>query len=86
MAREVVIGIHRMTLKGLPKLEMFEEGCQIRRSAKSFKSNIIEGYGRRGCTTNCTFLPLSPLKGDFQIFLFYWLPLGNGAKHEKRKI
>lgn len=26
---------------------MFEEGSQIRRSAKSTKSTIVEGYGRR---------------------------------------
>jgi four helix bundle protein len=31
----------------LPKSEMYEEGSQIRRSSKSIKSNIVEGYGRR---------------------------------------
>ena len=31
----------------LPKFEMYEEGSQIRRSGKSVKSNIVEGYGRR---------------------------------------
>jgi four helix bundle protein len=36
-----------MTLNDLPKFEMFEEGSQIRRSSKSVKSNIVEGYGRR---------------------------------------
>jgi four helix bundle protein len=36
-----------MTLTKLPKFEMFEEGSQIRRSMKSVKSNIVEGYGRR---------------------------------------
>jgi four helix bundle protein len=46
-ARELVIEIHRMTLSNLPKFEMFEEGSQIRRSMKSVKSNIVEGYGRR---------------------------------------
>lgn len=46
LAREVVIEIHKMTLL-LPKFEMFEEGQQIRRSIKSVKSNIVEGYGRR---------------------------------------
>ncbi|MCU0348209.1 MAG: four helix bundle protein [Saprospiraceae bacterium] len=35
-----------MSLK-LPKFEMYEEGSQIRRSSKSVKSNIVEGYGRR---------------------------------------
>jgi len=47
LARELVIDIHKMTLNKLPKLEMFEEGSQIRRSVKSVKSTIVEGYGRR---------------------------------------
>lgn len=38
--------VHNMTLN-LPKFEMYEEGSQIRRSSKSTKSNIVEGYGRR---------------------------------------
>lgn len=46
IARELVIDIHKMTLNELPKFDMFEEGSQIRRSIKSVKSNIIEGYGR----------------------------------------
>jgi four helix bundle protein len=47
MAREIVVKIHRMTLTNLPKFEMYEEGDQIRRSSKSVKSTIVEGYGRR---------------------------------------
>jgi four helix bundle protein len=47
LAREVSIEIHRMTLESLPKVEMYEEAAQIRRSAKSIRSNIVEGYGRR---------------------------------------
>ena len=47
MAKELVIDIHRMTLDHLPKFEMYETGSQIRRSIKSVKSNIVEGYGRR---------------------------------------
>lgn len=46
-ARELVAEIHRMTLSSLPKFEMYEEGSLIRRSMKSVKSNIVEGYGRR---------------------------------------
>ena len=46
-ARELVIDIHKMSLTVLSKFEMFEEGNQIRRSSKSVKSNIVEGYGRR---------------------------------------
>ncbi|MCP4368480.1 MAG: four helix bundle protein [Deltaproteobacteria bacterium] len=47
MARELVIDIHKMTISNLPKYEMYEEGSQIRRSMKSVKSTIVEGYGRR---------------------------------------
>jgi four helix bundle protein len=47
LAREVSIEIHRMTLERLPKFEMYEEASQIRRSVKSIRSNIVEGYGRR---------------------------------------
>ena len=46
-ARELVIDIHKMTMSQLPKFELYEEGSQIRRSIKSTKSNIVEGYGRR---------------------------------------
>jgi four helix bundle protein len=59
LARESVNRIHRMTLRELPKFEMFEEGAQIRRSSKSSKSNIVEGFGRRRH------------KGDFVRFLDY---------------
>ena len=61
IAREVVIEIHKMSLNKLPKFEMFEEGNQIRRSSKSVKSNIVEGYGRRR------------YKQDFIRFLIYAL-------------
>ena len=47
LARETAIAVHRMTLDNLPKFEMYEEGSQIRRSAKSISANIVEGYGRR---------------------------------------
>ena len=47
LARKVVIEIHRMSLTALPKFEMYEVGTQIRRSVKSIKSNIVEGFGRR---------------------------------------
>jgi four helix bundle protein len=46
LSRELVNDIHKMSL-GLPKFEMYETGSQIRRSSKSVKSNIVEGYGRR---------------------------------------
>jgi four helix bundle protein len=47
LARQIAIGVHRMTLENLPTFEMYEEGSQIRRSAKSISANIVEGYGRR---------------------------------------
>ena len=46
LAREVVIEVHDMTMK-LPKFELYEEGSQIRRSSKTTKATIVEGYGRR---------------------------------------
>src|SRR5882724_1433780 len=47
LARQIAIGVHGMTLQNLPKFETYEEGSQIRRSAKSISANIVEGYGRR---------------------------------------
>lgn len=47
MARDLAIDIHGMTLSKLPKFELYEEGSQIRRSIKSVRSNIVEGFGRR---------------------------------------
>ena len=46
-ARKLVIDIHKMSLEKLPKFELYEEGGQIRKSSKSVKSTIVEGYGRR---------------------------------------
>jgi len=46
-ARELVIDIHKITLNKLPQFELYEEGSQIRRSIKSTRSTIVEGYGRR---------------------------------------
>jgi len=47
IARALVIEIHKMTIEDLPKFEMFETGSQIRRSVKSIKANIVEGFTRR---------------------------------------
>ena len=58
-ARLNVIEIHKMTLTKLPSFEMYEEGSQIRRSSKSVRSNIVEGYGRKKYT------------GDYLRFLIY---------------
>ncbi|SHK02478.1 four helix bundle protein [Tangfeifania diversioriginum] len=45
-AYRLAIKVHRMTLT-LPKYEMYEQGSQVRRSTKSIKDNIVEGYGRK---------------------------------------
>jgi four helix bundle protein len=50
--------IHKVSLE-LPKHEMYELGSQIRRSADSVNSNIVEGYGRKR------------YKADFIKFLVY---------------
>jgi four helix bundle protein len=46
LSQKSVIDIHKMSLN-LPRFELYETGSQIRRSSKSVKSNIVEGYGRR---------------------------------------
>lgn len=45
-AYHLAIEVHQMTLT-LPKYELYEQGSQLRRSSKSIKDNIVEGYGRR---------------------------------------
>jgi four helix bundle protein len=47
LANELVLEIYVMTLNDLPKFEMYEVGSQLRRSIKSVKANIAEGYGRK---------------------------------------
>ena len=46
LSNDITIKIHKMSLE-LPSFEKYEVGSQIRRSTKSIKSNIVEGYGRR---------------------------------------
>ena len=60
LARELTIDIHTMTFL-LSKFEQFEEAQQIRRSSKTVRSCIVEGYGRR------------IYKADFIKFLIYSL-------------
>ncbi|MHA6281242.1 four helix bundle protein [Salinimicrobium sp. CAU 1759] len=50
--------VHSLSLQ-LPKYELYELGSQIRRSADSVNTNIVEGYGRRR------------YKADFLKFLVY---------------
>lgn len=60
LARKLTIDIHTMSFL-LPKFEQFEEAQQIRRSAKTVRSCIVEGYGHR------------KYKADFIRFLVYAL-------------
>ena len=46
LAMGLFFKIHPLSLK-LPSYELYEQGSQIRRSADSIVSNIVEGYGRR---------------------------------------
>lgn len=55
---DLFVRIHKFSLK-MPKYEIYELGSQIRRSADSVNSNIVEGYGRRR------------YKNDFLKFLIY---------------
>ena len=47
LAQDLTSEIHRVTIEALPRFEMYEVGSKIRRSVKSIRSNIVEGYGRR---------------------------------------
>ena len=60
LSRDLFIQIHEMSFK-LPRIEQYEEAQQIRRSAKTVKSTIVEGYGQRR------------YKVDFTKFLIYAL-------------
>ena len=46
LAHSLAVRVHKMSLT-LPPHERYEEGSQIRRSAKSVPSNIVEGYALR---------------------------------------
>lgn len=46
LAYNIAIRVHKASLK-LPQFELHEQGGQIRRSTKSVKDTIVEGYGRR---------------------------------------
>ncbi len=55
---DLFVRLHRFSFK-MPKYETYELGSQVRRSADSVNSNIVEGYGRRS------------YKKDFIKFLIY---------------
>jgi four helix bundle protein len=46
IAYRLAICVHELSMK-LPKYELYEQGSQVRRSSKSIKDNIAEGFGRR---------------------------------------
>ncbi len=46
LAYRLAIDVHKITMI-LPKYELYEQGSQVRRSSKSIKDNIAEGFGRR---------------------------------------
>ena len=69
LARELTISIHEMTLT-MPNFEQMEVAGQIRRSIKSVKANIVEGYAKRYYKNefvkfvNHVYLPLLVSKCD----------------------
>ena len=46
LSHTLAVEVHRASLK-LPRFELYEEGAQLRRAAKSISSDIVEGFGRR---------------------------------------
>jgi four helix bundle protein len=46
LSHNLAVEIHKVSLS-LPKFELYEEGSQLRRSAKAIPVNIVEGFGRR---------------------------------------
>lgn len=46
LAFDLAVRVHFASLK-LPKYEIYEQGSQVRRSSKTIKDTIAEGYGRR---------------------------------------
>ena len=83
LAREVSNDIHKMSLK-LPKFEMYEEASQIRRSSKSVRTNIVEGYGRRRYTKDyIRFLVFAQASNDETIDHLEILFETNSLKDEK---
>jgi len=58
IAFNLSLKVHKLSLQ-LPSFELYEQGSQIRRSSKSIKDQIAEGYGR------------NRYKADFVRFLVY---------------
>jgi len=60
--------------KKLPKYELYELGSQLRRSADSIITNIVEGYGRKH------------YKNDFIKFLIYSAASTHETMHHLEKL
>ena len=73
MSFDLFVKTHRFSVK-LPKYETYELGSQIRCSADSVNSNIVEGYGRRR------------YKQDFIKFLVYAHASNDETINHLRKI
>jgi four helix bundle protein len=83
----LVLQVHKTTFE-LPLFEMYETGAQIRRSTKSVKSNIVEGYGRRKYKNEfIRFMIMSQASNDESIdhldTLYYTGSLKNDAAYQK---
>ena len=70
---DLFVDTHRFSMR-LPKYERFELGSQLRRSADSVNSNIVEGYGRRF------------YKKDFIKFLIYSVASNDETINHLQKI
>ena len=70
---DLFIKVHRFTFK-MPKSELYELGSQLRRSADSINSNIVEGYGRKS------------YKNDFLKFLIYANSSNDETVNHLRKV
>ena len=73
MAFDLAIRVHRATFK-LPKYESYEQGSQLRKSTKTIKDTIAEGYGRRR------------YKSDYIRFLIYALSSADEAMSQLEAI
>jgi four helix bundle protein len=73
-SNDLSIGIYKLTLT-LPNYELYEQGSQLRRSSKSIKDNIVEGYGRRKYKLDfirfLTIAYASLLEGRSQLEMIY---------------
>ena len=86
-AHKLAIETHDMSLKDLPNFEMYEVGSQIRRSSKSTKSNIVEGFGRRRYKQEFIKFLIYSLAScdetlDHLVTLFETKSLRDGAKYK----